>query len=58
MPSENTGAADLAGRYATALFELAESGNQLDQVAADLTQLRAMIDGSADLRRLIRSPVI
>jgi F-type H+-transporting ATPase subunit delta len=40
------------------LFELAESGDQLDRVAADLTHLRAMIDGSADLRRLIRSPVI
>ncbi len=58
MSSENTGTADLAGRYASALFELAEADNLLDQVAADITLLRTMIDDSADLRRLIRSPAI
>lgn len=48
----------LAGRYATALFELADEQKQLDQVADDLAQLRAMIEASEDLRRMIRSPII
>ncbi len=48
----------LAGRYATALFELADEGKALDQVAGDLKQLDAALGGSDDLRRLVRSPVI
>jgi F-type H+-transporting ATPase subunit delta len=48
----------VAGRYALALFELARDGDMLDAVAADLGSLRRMVDDSADLRRLIRSPVI
>ncbi len=58
MPSATTGASGLAGRYATALFELAESRKMLDEVADDLARLRAMVHESADLRRLISSPVI
>ena len=58
MPSETTGATGLAGRYATALFELAEEGKQLDAVAKDLAGLRAMMDSSDDLRRTILSPVV
>ena len=52
------GATGLAGRYATALFDLAETEKQLDRVADDLGALAAMIESSADLKRLIRSPVI
>ena len=58
MATETTGATGLAGRYATALFELAESEIALDQVAADLRDLAAMIKGSTDLTRMVRSPVI
>ena len=58
VATETTGATGLAGRYATALFELAESEKALDQVAADLRGLAAMIEGSADLTRMVRSPVI
>ena len=58
MSADSSGAAGLAGRYAAALFELAEDAKQLDQVADDLQQLAAMIDGSDDLLRLIQSPVI
>ena len=58
MASETTGATGLAGRYATALFELAEEAKELDRTAEDLRTLRAMIEASADLTRLIRSPVI
>lgn len=48
----------LAGRYAQALFDLADDGKQLDAVADELKQLGALIDESADLRHLITSPVI
>jgi F-type H+-transporting ATPase subunit delta len=47
----------MAGRYATALFELALEQNALDAVAADLRQFDALVAESADLRRLLRSPV-
>lgn len=58
MASETTAATGLAGRYATALFELAEEAKELDRMAEDLRTLRAMIDASEDLNRMIRSPVI
>lgn len=58
MSTEAPGPASLAGRYASALFELADSQKQLDAVAGDLTSLRRMMDESADLRRLVASPVI
>lgn len=47
----------MAGRYATALFELAEAQGSLDAVAADLASIRKLLDESADLRRLVLSPV-
>jgi F-type H+-transporting ATPase subunit delta len=50
--------ASMAGRYAAALFDLAKEERQLPQVEADLKSFQAMLDESADLRRLIRSPVI
>lgn len=56
MPSETIGV--IADRYATALFDLAESQNALDQVAGDLKSLKAMIRDSADLRRVLGSPVL
>lgn len=58
MASETSLASGLAGRYATALYELADQQRQLDAVAADLAKLKAMIDDSADLRRLVSSPLI
>ncbi len=48
----------VAGRYASALFELADSAKSLDQVAQDLDSFRRLLSDSADLRRLIASPVI
>lgn len=58
MPSSKTGASGLAGRYATALFDLASEQGALDAVANDLKALRQMMTDSADLTRLIASPVI
>lgn len=45
------------GRYATALFELAQEADTVDQVGTDLATFQAMIDESDDLKRLVRSPV-
>jgi F-type H+-transporting ATPase subunit delta len=47
----------LPGRYALAMLDLADERKQLDPVAEDLRGLKAAIDGSDDLRRLIRSPL-
>ncbi|MAU61010.1 F0F1 ATP synthase subunit delta [Parvibaculum sp.] len=47
----------VAGRYATALFELAEAQGALDAVAGDLDGIRAMLNESEDLLRLVRSPI-
>lgn len=57
MASENVSVAGLAGRYATALFELAVETSTLDAVASDLARLCKAIEGSADLARFVRSPV-
>lgn len=48
----------LAGRYAVALFELADEGKALDAVAADLVALQQALGVSDDMTRLVRSPVL
>ena len=47
----------MAGRYARALFELALESKSVDAVRADLEKFDALATESADLRRLVRSPV-
>jgi len=47
----------VAGRYARALFELALDAKSVDAVKADIEKFAAMIAESADLKRLVRSPV-
>jgi F-type H+-transporting ATPase subunit delta len=47
----------VAGRYATALFELALEERALDSVRANLDRFAALLDESPDLLRLVRSPV-
>jgi F-type H+-transporting ATPase subunit delta len=58
LASETTGVSGLAERYAAALFDLADERRTLDEIAADLRQLRAMLGGSSDFQRLIRSPIL
>jgi len=50
--------ASVAGRYASALFELATDEGKVAEVEGDLAKFQALCDESADLRRMIRSPVI
>jgi len=47
----------MAGRYASALFSLAAERQQTDEVAAALATFDRMIAESADLARLVRSPI-
>jgi F-type H+-transporting ATPase subunit delta len=47
----------MAGRYATALFDLALDLKSVDAVKADLDRFDALLDESPDLLRLVRSPV-
>jgi F-type H+-transporting ATPase subunit delta len=48
----------LAQRYATALLELAEDKRAIDAVSGDLAALAHMIADSADLQKLIQSPLM
>jgi F-type H+-transporting ATPase subunit delta len=47
----------MAGRYATALFELALEEKAIDKVKTDVERFDALIAENPDLERLVRSPV-
>ena len=57
MAAEDPSVSGVSGRYATALFELARDEKSIDAVKADLDRFNAMLNESADLMRLVRSPV-
>ena len=56
MAQEETIVSGVSGRYASALFSLAQDAKASDSVAKDLDRLARMIEESADLERLVRSP--
>jgi F-type H+-transporting ATPase subunit delta len=57
VAGEDSTVSGVAGRYARALFELALDAKSVDAVKADIEKFDAMIAESADLNRLVRSPV-
>lgn len=57
MAAEDPSVSGVSGRYATALFELARDEKSIDAVKAELDKFDAMLSESADLKRLVRSPV-
>jgi F-type H+-transporting ATPase subunit delta len=57
VAAEDPTVSGVSGRYATALFELARDERSIDAVKADLDRFNAMLADSADLKRLVRSPV-
>ncbi len=57
MASDEPIMASVAGRYASALFELASEQRQVADVEKKLNDFQALLDGSQDLVRLIKSPV-
>ena len=48
----------LAGRYAAALYDLADERRELDLVVDQMDGLGRLIDQSAPLRRLLGSPLV
>lgn len=50
-------AAGMAGRYATALLELALEEKALDKVAADLEAFAKLLEENKELQRLVKSPL-
>ena len=57
MAGEDPILSGMAGRYATALFELALEEKAVDAVRADLDKFQALVDANPDLHRLVHSPV-
>ena len=57
MAGESGIVSGMAGRYATALFELARETSAIDQIQGDLKAFNALVASSPDLQRLVRSPV-
>lgn len=49
--------ANIAGRYAQAVFDLVKEEGALDRLSTEVESLRATLDDSADLRTLIGSPL-
>jgi F-type H+-transporting ATPase subunit delta len=57
LAEDDTIVSGVAGRYASALFSLALDNRQTDAVAEALGRFDALVAGSPDLERLVRSPV-
>ena len=57
MAGDGSITSGMAGRYATALFELALEQKAIDAVRDDLDRFDALLAESEDLRRVVRSPV-
>lgn len=57
MSSSGSLTSGVAGRYATALFEIAREAKALDRIEGDLAALEAALQESPDLRNMFGSPV-
>ncbi len=57
MSAEKAIASGVAGRYALALFALAEEQSAESEVAGDLAQFKTILEESAELRKLVESPI-
>jgi F-type H+-transporting ATPase subunit delta len=57
VAAELSAVSGVPGRYATALFDLAQEQKAAPAIAADLDQIASMLDQSEDFMRLVRSPV-
>ena len=56
--SLSSGATGLAGRYAGALYALADDTNSLNEIVADLTDLAKLVGENDDMKMLISSPAL
>lgn len=58
MSTETSQVSGLSGRYAVALFDLAKDKGALDSIASDLEAIQSMLDESAELRDVVRNPLL
>ena len=57
MAQQQQAIAGVAGRYARALYDLAQESAAVEPVSRELERFQALLDSSDDLRRLVKSPV-
>ena len=57
MANDDPIMASVAGRYASALFDLANGERKLAEVEGDMSRLQRLLGESADFTRMVRSPV-
>ena len=58
MSASNAIVTGVAGRYASALFDLAKDAESLDAVESDLAGIKRLIRESAEFSTLIKSPIL
>ena len=54
----SSSAKGLAGRYAGALYALAEEAGKVDVVVADMTSLAGLVSDNDEMKTLVGSPAI
>ena len=57
MAPETQHETGIAGRYATAIFELAQDSNAIPAVEQDFANLKQLIANNSDFAHVVRSPV-
>ena len=57
MQDQQSLVSGVGGRYALALFDIAEDDGIIDPIAADLESINTLMTQSPDFARLVRSPV-
>ena len=57
MANDDPIMASVAGRYASALFDLANDDRKLVDVEGDMIRVQQLMDANPDLVRMVRSPV-
>jgi F-type H+-transporting ATPase subunit delta len=57
VATERAHESGVAGRYANAVFELAQEEKSVEAVERDFMALRSLIEDSPDLARLVKAPV-
>ena len=58
MTAEKGHETGLAGRYANAVFELAQDQGAVDRVAGDFATIKRLIETTPDFAMLVRSPLL
>jgi len=58
VATDETMTASVAGRYASALFDLAKEQGSIAAIEGELAKFDGMLQDSADLRAMVRSPVL